>query len=375
MTATNDVIRFLRARDYEFVRELGQGACGKTVLLHDDLIGEDFVCKKYVPYSEEQRESLFKNFIREIKLLHQILHPNVVRVFNYYIYPEHHTGYILMEFVSGTGIDDYVKNAPEKIHELFLQVIDGFRYLESRDILHRDIRPQNIMVRDDGVVKIIDLGFGKRVQNSQDFGKSISLNWWCELPNEFNNKVYDFTSEVYFVGRLFERLVQEYEIDDFKYVEILGEMCRLDPQQRVSSFFDVQKTVQSDRFFEMDFADFELNRYRRFADFLQYHITKIETGAKYAGDPDRVLAKLDDAYRGVMLETTVPDAAIVTRCFVEGTYYYNKTGFPVSEVRDFLHLLKSSPETKRRIILSNIHTRLDAISRYENDPFAEDVPF
>ena len=264
---------------------------------------------------------------------------------------------------------------PEKIHELFLQVIDGFRYLESRDILHRDIRPQNIMVRDDGVVKIIDLGFGKRVQNSQDFGKSISLNWWCELPNEFNNKVYDFTSEVYFVGRLFERLVQEYEIDDFKYVEILGEMCRLDPQQRVSSFFDVQKTVQSDRFFEMDFADFELNRYRRFADFLQYHITKIETGAKYAGDPDRVLAKLDDAYRGVMLETTVPDAAIVTRCFVEGTYYYNKTGFPVSEVRDFLHLLKSSPETKRRIILSNIHTRLDAISRYENDPFAEDVPF
>ena len=53
----------------------------------------------------------------------------------------------------------------------------------------------------------------------------------------------------------------------------------------------------------------------------------------------------------------------------------SKQGTQVSEVRDFLHLLKSSPETKRRIILSNIHTRLDAISRYENDPFAEDVPF
>jgi serine/threonine-protein kinase len=84
----NQVVSFLRKRDYRFVRELGQGACGKTILLRDDQIDEYFVCKKYLPYSESQRESLFTNFVREIKLLHQIHHPNVVRVFNYYLYPE-----------------------------------------------------------------------------------------------------------------------------------------------------------------------------------------------------------------------------------------------------------------------------------------------
>jgi serine/threonine-protein kinase len=46
----NEVISFLRKRDYRFVRELGQGACGKTVLLYDDQIEEYFVCKKYLPY-------------------------------------------------------------------------------------------------------------------------------------------------------------------------------------------------------------------------------------------------------------------------------------------------------------------------------------
>jgi len=81
------IVTFLRKRDYRFVRELGQGACGKTVLLYDEQIDEHLVCKKYAPYSEDSRQELFSGFVREVKLLHKILHHNVVRVFNYYLYP------------------------------------------------------------------------------------------------------------------------------------------------------------------------------------------------------------------------------------------------------------------------------------------------
>src|SRR5437773_5451144 len=63
----NEIVHFLRKRDYRLIRELGQGACGKTVLLHDDLIDEAFVCKKYVPYAESERQKLFESFVREIK--------------------------------------------------------------------------------------------------------------------------------------------------------------------------------------------------------------------------------------------------------------------------------------------------------------------
>lgn len=169
------MIEFVRKRDYKFVRALGSGACGRTILLHDDLIDEHFVCKKYAPVSETHRAELFANFVREIKLLHKIQHENVVRVFNYYLYPDQFTGYILMEFVEGLDIEDFVSKHPENTSGLFLQAINGFAYLESQSILHRDIRPLNVLVRTDGIVKIIDLGFGKHVLDSDDFDKSISL--------------------------------------------------------------------------------------------------------------------------------------------------------------------------------------------------------
>lgn len=370
------LIEFIRKRDYIFVKELGQGACGKTILLHDDMINEHFVCKKYSPYSESHRQELFSNFIREIKLLHQIHHQNVVRVFNYYLYPDQLTGYILMEFVDGSDIDEYLEHAPEKTNEIFLQSVDGFRYLETNNILHRDIRPQNLMVRGDGTVKIIDLGFGKRVQYPDDFDKSISLNWWCEPPEEFSNAIYDFRTEVYFVGKLFEKIIQEKGIDHFKYKGVLSRMCNRDPENRIQSFFDIEKEIQNDRFFEIDFSNEEMSCYRKIADYLQKHITKIEKVAKYIDDFDRIQTQLEDAYRSFMLEETVPDAVTITRCFVSGSYYYKKVGFPVYTVREFLHLLKASTQEKKRIIMANLHTRLDSISRYtEKDIEFDDVPF
>lgn len=370
------IIEFIRKRNYKFVKDLGQGACGKTVLLYDDMINEHFVCKKYSPFSEMHRQELFSNFIREIKLLHQVHHPNVVRVFNYYLYPDKLTGYILMEFVDGSDIEDYIKNSPEKTNEIFLQAINGFCYLEANNILHRDIRPKNIMVTSGDIVKIIDLGFGKRIERPEDFDKSISLNSWCEPPEEFIESLYDFKTEIYFTGKLFEKIIQEKGIRHFKYKSILSHMCSRDPNSRIQSFFDVGKEINNDMFFEIQFDEAELNNYRRFADNLQEHIKKIENGCKYWNDFERIQSQMEDAYRRFMLEETAPDSSLIIRCFLNGPYYYAKTGFPVWIVRKFLHLFKSSSQEKRRIIMANLHTRLDSIPRYDAKPRDEDdVPF
>ena len=147
------------------MRELGLGACGQTVLLFDDTIDEHFVCKKYAPVVEEHRETLFANFVREIKLLHRIQHENVVRVFNHYVFPDRLAGYILMEFVEGLDIEDFISQHPENTNGLFLQAISGFAYMRSQAILHRDIRSANMLVREDGTLKIIDLGFGKQIRD------------------------------------------------------------------------------------------------------------------------------------------------------------------------------------------------------------------
>lgn len=369
-------VHFLRKKDYLFVRVLGQGACGQTVLLRDDVIGSEFVCKKYVPFSESHRQELFKNFLREIKLLHEIYHPNVVRVFNYYVYPDSWTGYILMEFVDGAGIDDYVRVRPETVNDLFVQAIDGFAYLEAASILHRDIRPQNIMVHEDGTLKVIDLGFGKRANTSADYDKSISLNWWCEPPQDFESGTYSHSTEVYFVGKLFQALVLELQLEHFKHAPLLGRMCERDPSRRIASFSEVRTAIQLKRSAELDFTWEEKQAYQQFAKAMSAQVTKIEVSAKYADDPDHIRTQLEAVYRACMLEPSVPDCAAVLRVFIKGGYYYRKAGFPTDVLKGFLDLLRSAAPEKRRVALANLHSRLDAATRYEvNTPFDDDIPF
>ena len=192
MDMKSKLIEFIRKKDYKLVKEIGQGGTGRTVLLKDEQIGEHFVCKKYSPYYEDDKDVYFKNFVDEIKLLHLIYHRNVVRVFNYHLYPDQVTGYILMEYIKGVDIESYLKVNPDKINNIFTQAIEGFKYLEQNEILHRDIRPLNVLVSSDDTVKIIDFGFGKKIEFGDSFKKTISLNWLYSVPDEFNRKVYDF---------------------------------------------------------------------------------------------------------------------------------------------------------------------------------------
>ena len=372
-------IQFIRTRDYVLVRELGRGACGNTVLLRDEFLEQDFVCKKYAPLEGLDKEVLFKNFLREIKLLHELNHPNVVRVFNYHIYPEKLVGFIVMERVLGEDISTYLTKNPEQINEVFEQAIQGFCHLELNQVLHRDIRDTNLMVSEKGVVKVIDLGFGKQIHKADDFDKSISLNWWCDLPQEFALNAYDFRTEVYFVGKLFEKMILEKNISTFKHAAVLGHMCHRNPASRVASFTNVEAAIAGVLFLEIEFTEDERNAYRNFADATEASLATVQRG-KYTQDIDHLKISLEAAHRKVMLEEYVPDASLVLGTFLTGAYTYRKSGFPVPVLREYLHLLKRSSSEKQRIFLANLQTRLNAIQEYASkkngfDDMDDDIPF
>lgn len=373
-----DVIEFVRKRDYVFVKEMGQGACGKTVLLRDDLIDECFVCKKYSPIYEEHKEELFSNFIREIKLLHGVYHENVVRVFNYHLFPEKKTGFILMEHINGEELDKFIAQVPDSLEDIFLQAINGFCHLEARNILHRDIRPGNLMVTSDQTLKIIDFGFGKHIAASTDFDKSISLNWWCDTPQEFSSDQYDFSTEVYFIGKLFEKALKDLSISAFKYKAVLRRMCEYSPASRYAKFSDIQRDILSEKFQEIEFWGNERSYYRRFADEMTSHIPQIQNGARYVDDPEKIISQLTAAYHKTMLEENMPDCAPVLTAFIDGAFRYLKKEFSVSALKGFIELLKTSNKEKQRIILANLQSRLDAVKRYEPPKvgdFDDDIPF
>jgi serine/threonine-protein kinase len=372
-----EAIEFLRTKDYKKIQEIGQGGTGRTILLLDEIINEKFVCKKYSTYYEEDKNKYFQNFIDEIKLLHLLYHKNVVRVFNYYLYPEHTTGYILMEFINGETIEKYLQINPEKINEIFIQTINGFLHLEQNNILHRDIRPENILVSNQGISKIIDLGFGKRIEFDEDFDNSISLNWRYSKPNDFENKIYDFRTEVYFVGKLFEEIIKQNNIQNFTYSNVLNGMINPKYEDRISSFFEVDRKIITDDSISISFTNEEKEKYRNFAYVIVSFISKIENSAKYQSNIDLLLIGLENVYMNTMLEEHIPNLNQVVREFIKGEYFFNKnTIMKVDDLQIFIQFFKSLSGGKRRLVINNLWNRLDSINRYDNTFVDDDsLPF
>ena len=125
--------------------------------------------------------------------------------------------------------------------------------------------------------------------------------------------------------------------------DTLAAMCQRDPDSRIGGFSGVDQTIRNKQFYEADFDDADLAAYREFADAISWHITKIESGAKYVNDMPKLLAQLNDVYQRFMLEETVPDAAVVLRCLVTGMFTTTrKKGLSVRIVRDFVRLLRAT---------------------------------
>ncbi len=368
------IIQFIRSKDYKFIKEIGQGGTGRTVLLEDEIINERFVCKKYSPYYEQYKKVFFDNFKDEIKLLHLLNHNNIVRVFNYYLYPGEYTGYILMEFVQGEKVTDFLKQNPDKLNDIFRQTINGFVHLEKSNILHRDIRPDNILVSKEGVVKIIDFGFGKKIDFESDFNKSISLNWRYTPPSEFQQKKYNFQTELYFIGKLFEEIIIDNSLQNFRYKELLKNMVEVDDNNRISSFFDLNRKMISELTSEISFTEQEKIIYQNFADSLESIFSDIDRDVEYITDIPNIIRNIQEVYRNSILEDYIQNKSRLARCFIKGDFrYWKNSEINVDVVNAFSKFLSSSSKEKQKIILNNLWQRFDKIDRYSSD--VEDLPF
>ncbi len=375
-------IKFTKQKDYKYIGELGQGGLGRTVLLLDTELDETFVCKKYSPYDPEIKEEYYKYFKNEIKVMYNVNNLNIVRIFTYYLYPENNTGYILMEYVEGKNIYEYLIENPSKIDYVFEQVIDAFKYLENIKILHRDIRIENILVSSEGIAKIIDFGFGKIIKNDSDHTKSISLNWWCDVPAEFQSGVYDHRTEIYFIGKLFGKILsdalEDFILIDFKYEFLLEKMVKHDPSERFQTFFQIQENmIESVTNYQKHYTYDEKETYKKFVTDLVDAIPEIDSKAKYKTDINKMIVQLENIYRSNALEDTIQNTVDITRVFLDGSYrYYAAPRFSCYNLREFIRMLKSSNKEKINIILLNIQNRLNIITRKEEKYIPnDDVPF
>lgn len=371
-----DVINFDKRKTFRYVKKLGEGGTGDTHLLSDDTTDMLFAFKKYVPKDQRYIEEFYKRFVDEIKILFKISHPNIVRIYNTYLYPEKNTGYLQMEYIEGTSIDRYSPFPWGKSwNEIFVDTISAFVYLEKNNILHRDIRPQNIMVDKEGIVKIIDFGFGKVLNPKDVNSNSIFLNWpVTEMPKEVETEgKYDVVTEIYFVGKLFEKLLKNKNaVGEFNYNYILEKMIDVEPEKRYCSFEKIYSDITEGIFGEIDFSEQEKEIYMSFAEELTNHISKFYEKCIPIENMETIISNLADVIKKNSLEKYIQKNSDLINCFVENNYTYNtRCNIEVLMVKKFYRFLIGLPKNKQKNVMDNINTRLSKIKVEVLD----DLPF
>ena len=372
-----EIVDFPTNRKYEFVRALKSGGTGKTILMQDTMLNKFFVCKKYSPMQKQYEKEFYNRFIDEIKIMYAIYDINIVRIFDYYLFPEHSIGYIIMEYVEGKNIDEYFKEEDtDKINSIFVQLINAFAYLEKNNILHRDVRPENVLIDDSGTVKLIDFGFGKNVNEVGNEENSIYLNWpVSQKPKELYSGVYNSQTEIFFVGYLIKNLLAKYEMNSFKYTELLRKMIEISPQKRINSFLTIQDEISNQAMETFDFSREQKNIYRTFAEDLKNSISVIKDSLIVEKDIGIIIEKMKKVLRDNALEMYISNNYVLISCFIKSNYtYYTGKERPVVEVKNFYNFLVSQSSEKREIILNNLYGRLNKIP-VVNSMYDEELPF
>lgn len=339
-----------------------------------------FAFKKYVPKDKTRIDEHYERFVEEIKILFKTAHPNIVRIFNYYLYPNQKTGYLQMEYIEGDTINQYKENViNKKWDDIFLDCISAFVYLENNKILHRDIRPENILIDKNGIVKIIDFGFGKIINEKTPEENSVILNWpVTEMPEEIMRAgEYDNVTEIYFLGKLFHKLLENGSIrkDEFKFEPIINKMIEIEREKRFSSFEEIQKEIAEKKFEELKYSDKELKIYRDFSDELYNNIRYFHSPMLVEKDPDIIKIMLESVLYKNALEEYIQKNNDLINCFLKNGYNYtNASTIEVSIVKDFYELFNKISRKKKENILENLYNKLSRINVKVKDD-DDDLPF
>src|SRR5579863_2844576 len=149
---------------YEIIRKLGAGGSGVVYLATDTLLQRPVVLKilRAGPMSAQQMRS---TVLREARLASAIEHPNVCAI--YEVGESGDEGYIVMQFVPGQSLDQLIAKGPatpQLLLSVGIQIADGLQAAHALGIFHRDLKPQNVMLTDGGLVKILDFGLARRLR-------------------------------------------------------------------------------------------------------------------------------------------------------------------------------------------------------------------
>ncbi|TVL98171.1 MAG: hypothetical protein CV087_21660 [Candidatus Brocadia sp. WS118] len=169
---------------YKILEEIGKGSMGEVWLAEDTILSRK-VALKFLKLELAQNEEYKERMLREARAIARLNHPNIVRVFdiNEFKDSEFRDGqyvdrlYIAMEYVDGKPLGAYLKKKIDiiEIIKISVQITNALGYAHSQEVIHRDIKPDNILINMKGQVKIVDFGLVKLSNISRPQTKDIIM--------------------------------------------------------------------------------------------------------------------------------------------------------------------------------------------------------
>lgn len=150
------------ASRFKILDILGSGGMGKVSKAYDNILGKD-VALKYLHPQLAKQPLMVDLFLTEVRNAQELTHPNLCRVYD--IFTDEESPYFSMEYVKGHSLAKYLRlNGPlsrDETLNMALQICKGLAALHTKDFVHRDLKPDNILLSNDGRVRITDFGLAE----------------------------------------------------------------------------------------------------------------------------------------------------------------------------------------------------------------------
>ena len=239
--------------DFRVLREIGRGGMGVVYEAEQESLGRRVAIKTLLAGPSLLRPGNATRFEREARAVAKLHHANIVDVYGTGM----HDGvpYFAMEFVEGVSLRDLIREARSEgqskesstsetasvnledeqvIARVGLQVADALQYAHEKGILHRDVKPANLIVDDSGVVWVTDFGLAKLAEDNDDATKTGDVIGTLRyLPPEALQGDWDERGDVYSLGMtLYELLVLEPAYSESKPFELMDRIRQGEPLPR-----------------------------------------------------------------------------------------------------------------------------------------------
>ena len=164
---------------YRVVRKIGEGGMGEVFLAEDPKLNRQIAVKVLSADFASDQDRMAR-FVHEAISASALNHPNIITIHE--INDEHDPPFIAMEYVEGGTLGRRMRDRPLEIHEtldIAIQISTALAAAHDANVVHRDIKPDNVILRPDGLVKVLDFGLAKQVER----GAEVTAYEAATVPN------------------------------------------------------------------------------------------------------------------------------------------------------------------------------------------------